>query len=266
MARSVVVLTDLEGVAGVVSFAEQAFSDGKYHDGARKLLTAEVNAAVEGMRAVGVEDVLVIDAHGPGGIDFESLHPQARLLHGRPLAPWARLAPVLAKCDAAMIIGQHAMAGVLTGNLSHTQSSRTIEYYKLNGEPIGEIAQFALFCGALDIPVIFLSGDADACREVEALIQGVTTAAVKEGLSRGCAISLSAVESRRLIRERVALAIERHRSTPLAPMHREAPYTLEIRYFFQENADARMSQPGVERVDSRTVRLSGDDIQELIYR
>jgi len=49
--------------------------------------------------------------------------------------------------DAAMMIGQHAMCGVETGNLNHTQCQATIEYYKLNGRLIGEIAQATLLCG-----------------------------------------------------------------------------------------------------------------------
>ena len=38
-------LTDLEGVSGVVSFIDQTYDTGKYNEQAKKLLTAEVNAA-----------------------------------------------------------------------------------------------------------------------------------------------------------------------------------------------------------------------------
>ncbi len=84
-------MTDLEGVAGVVSFNEQAYAEGRYYDQAKRLLTAEVNAAVEGLLEVGVEDTLILDGHGPGGIWFEDLHPAARVLHGCPLVPWQTL-------------------------------------------------------------------------------------------------------------------------------------------------------------------------------
>jgi D-amino peptidase len=258
--------TDLEGVAGVVSFAEQSYPDGRYHDAAKKLLTAEVNAAIEGLLAAAVEEVLVSDGHGPGAIWFEDLHPAARLLHGRPLAPRAMRDPIVAGYDACVMIGQHAMAGVATGNQSHTQSSRTIDCYTLNGHPIGEIAQFALYHGALGLPLIFLSGDEAACHEVEELIPGITTVAVKRGLSRGSAISLSAVEARRRIREGIQRAVERQRQDPLPPLRWEGPFVLEKRFFFTHVADAAAGQPGVERVDGQTVRYYGDDILELIYR
>ncbi len=264
--RSVFMVTDLEGGAGVVSFADQSDPSGKYYDAARKLLTAEVNAAVDGLLEAGVEEVLIWDGHGAGGICFEDLHPAAKLLHGQPLPPWSRLHTVFRRYEAVVMIGQHAMAGTLTGNQNHTQSSRTIDYYKLNGKPIGETAQIALYFGALGLPLIFLSGDADACREAEELVPGIVTAAVKEGVGRGAAISLSAVEARRRIQEGIRLAVVQHGRHPIPPLVWEGPYVLEKRFFHTDVADAASAQPGAERVDSQTVRLRGDDITELIYR
>ena len=175
----VIMMTDLEGVAGVVSFTAQSYGEAKYYESAKKLLTAEVNAAVDGLLSSGATDILVNDGHGPGGITFEDLHPAAKLMHGRPLAPASVRRAVVMQYDVAVMVGQHAMAGVVGGNLAHTQSSRHIDYYKLNDKPIGEIAQWALYCGALGLPMIFLSGDNDACREVEDLIPGVTTVETK---------------------------------------------------------------------------------------
>ncbi len=55
-------------MAGVVTFEQDSYSDGKYYETAKRLLTAEVNAAVDGLMAAGAEEVVVIDGHGPGGI------------------------------------------------------------------------------------------------------------------------------------------------------------------------------------------------------
>ncbi len=259
-------ITDMEGVAGIVSFTDQSYPDGRYYEAGKRLVTAEVNAAVEGLLSVGVEDVLVWDAHGAGAILFEELHPAARLLHGRPLSLRHTLRQVVAECDVAVMIGQHAMAGTVDGNQNHTQSSQTIECYRLNGRPIGEIAQFALYCGALGKPLIFVSGDQAACREAEELLPGIQTVAVKQGLGRGAAISLSAVEARRRIRAGIARAVERQRDEPIPPLVWPGPYVLEKRFFFTHLADMAADEPGVERVDGQTVRLRSDDILSLIYR
>jgi len=258
--------TDLEGVAGVSTFYVQTSPEGRYYEAAKKLLTAEVNAAVEGMLEAGVDDILVSDGHGPGAIAFEDLHERAKLLHGRPLAPRPVRDDYVRQYDVCMMIGQHAMAGTVDGDMNHTQSSQTVDYYKLNDRPVGEIAQFSLFQGALGLPMIFLSGDDAACREVEELIPGVHTVSVKHGLSRNSAISLSAVESRRRIREGARRAIEKHLEKPLAPLTWPGPYVLEKRFFHTDVADAAASAPEAERVDGQTVRLRSDDILELIYR
>jgi D-amino peptidase len=258
-------MTDLEGVAGVVSFEEQAFATGRYYDLAKRLVTAEVNAAVEGLLDAGVEDVLVCDGHGAGGLWFEDIHPQAKLLHGRPITIHQLFAP-LPEYDAVVMIGQHAMAGVPTSNQNHTQSSQTIDYIKLNGQPIGEIAQFALYAGSFGKPMIYLSGEIDACCEAEALIPGITTTSVKQGLSRGAAISLSASAARSLIRTGIRQAVERQRTQPLPPVQWPAPYLLEKRFFHTHVADQAITQPGAERVDSQTIRYTGNDIRTLIYR
>ena len=264
--KRIVMMTDLEGVAGVVSFHEQAYRDAKYNEEAKALLTGEINAAVEGLLAEDVEEILVIDGHGAGGVTFEALHPAAKLMHGRPVAPLEVRSAVIETYDAAMLVGQHAMAGVPEGNLAHTQSSRSIEYIELNGTPIGETAQFALYCGGLGVPTIFLSGDDAACREAEALIPGMITVAVKQGLSRNSAISLSAMEARRLIREGVQRAVVAQRKEPLEPLVWEGPYVLVKRFFHTDTADRAAEAPDVERAGARTVRIEGHDIVSLIYR
>lgn len=257
--------TDLEGVAGVVTFYTQTSPGGSGYTQAMKLLTAEINAAVEGMLEEGVDDVLVCDGHGPGAVSFEMLHPAAKLLHGRPLAPRALRDEIVQTYDVCVMIGQHAMAGCQRGDMNHTQSSKSIDYYRLNGNPIGEIAQFALYQGALGLPLIYLSGDEEACREAEQLVSGITTTAVKQSLSRNSAISLSAEESRRRIREGMRAAIRAQRENPLPPLVWEPPFTLEKRFFHTDTADAAEGG-GAERIDGQTVRYTANEIRSIVYR
>ena len=263
--KRVLVCTDIEGVAGVVSFEQQAHADGKYYEQARLLLTGEVNAAVEGMLEAGVEEVLVADGHGAGGIHFETLHPAAKLIHGR-IFSWERAcSAVAAECDASIMIGQHAMSGVSDGNLNHTECSRTIEYYKLNGKFIGEIAKWSLFCGAYGLPMIFLSGDEAACREAQELIPGVTVAVVKQGISRLAAISLSAPKSQELIRVGAIRAIQKQDSDPIAPLVWQGPFTLEKRFLFTDCADFFETHPMYERLDAKTVQIKSKNILDIVY-
>ena len=152
------------------------------------------------------------------------------------------------------------------GVLLHTQNSRDIDYYKLNGKLIGEIAQFALYQGALGLSLIFLSGEEAACAEAEALIQGLTTTSVKKGLGRSSAISVSAPEAHKRIREGIKKAVENHRNNPIIPLQWEGPYVLEKRFFFTDVADGSASQPGAQRIDDQTIRFESDNIREIVYR
>ncbi len=259
------ICTDLEGVAGVVSFEDQTYPDGKYYENAKKLLTGEINAAVEGLVEVGVNDILILDGHGSGAVSYEELHPEAKLYHGRPLAPREVFDEFIREYDVCMMVGQHAMAGTVRGNLNHTQNSRGIEYYKLNGKLIGEIAQFALYQGAFGQPVIFLSGDDAGCREAEELIPGITTACVKYSLSRLSAISIAHEKVREIIRNKVKEAVRKHESDPLSPLVWEGPFVLEKRYFHTHLADGFISaHPDAERVGELTVRVRLDDIRDIV--
>jgi len=257
----VYMMTDLEGAAGVVTFYSQTSIDGKYYEQARRLQTAEINAAIEGFLEAGATDVLVSDGHGPGAVLFDELHPAARLIHGRPSAPLSVREPIIREYDVFASLCQHAMAGTDGGNLNHTQSSKAVDRYTLNGKSIGEIAQFALHMGALGLPMVLLTGDEAACREAEDLVKGVTTVAVKKGLSRNSAMSLSAQRARELIREGAAAALTKQATDPIAPLVWEGPFVLEKRYFHTDVAD----RAGGERIDTQTVRLESDNILDIIY-
>lgn len=264
--KRIVVGTDMEGCAGIVSLEHQARADGRYYEASKRIATREFNAAVEGLLEAGVEDILMLDGHGPGAVCFEDLHPAAKLLHGRPAAPRSVRDPILSEYDACVMIGQHAMAGIRTSNQNHTQNGRAIDHYKLNGQLIGEIAQFSLYNGALGLPMFFLSGEDLACREAERLIDGVSTVSVKTGLGRNQAISVSADEAHRRIRDGIARAVEKQRQDPIPPLVWDGPFEMEKRFFFTDDADAASTQPGAERVDDQTVRFRSENIQEIIYR
>lgn len=254
--------TDLEGVAGVYSFEDQAVPTGRYYEAAKKLLTGEVNAAIEGALEAGVTDFLISDGHGCGGIHYESLHPRACVIQGRPRLPRGWYGD--GRYDIACVIGQHAMEGTNRAVLNHTQDNLGVEYYKLNGQYIGETAQTALYLGYYGVPVIFLSGDTAACKEAEDLIPGVFTSAVKDGLSLSCAASLSLHASRQLIRETITKAILRHKQNPFKPLVWEPPFKMEIRMKRTELAD-RYESSGWKRKDSKTVENQADLIIDIIY-
>ncbi len=252
------IITDLEGVAGVQRW-EQTRERGPLNEQAMRLLTAEVNAAIDGiLDAEPRADVVVWDGHGSGGIDVERLHPQARFIPRGPIAPPYFLDEGF---DALFFVGQHAMAGTANAPLSHTYSSKTVEYYKLNGIPMGEFGCRAALAGSLGIPTVFISGDDRAVAEARDLVPNIYGAAVKEGRGIEMAIHLSPARASKLIRETAAEATRHIGDIP--PLILEPPYVQEIRLLKNIDVTSYMHDERLDQVDERTFVLRSEALSRL---
>ena len=98
-AMKIMIMTDMEGVAGVLNHDDWVHPHSRFYAQGLRLLTAEVSAAVAGFYAGGAREIVVIDGHGAGGIDPELLDPRAQLMRGwgaevYPLWTFALFAPV----------------------------------------------------------------------------------------------------------------------------------------------------------------------------
>ena len=221
----ILIFTDMEGCAGVLDW-EWANTDKPYLERGRRLLTEEVNAAVDGFGAGGAADIIVVDGHGPGGIDPEILDERVSFVRGRPapIWPWT----LDSSFDGLAFVGQHAKAGTPYSHLTHTQSRHYINL-AVNGLSIGEYGQQALCAMELGVPTIFASGEEALAREAEALTPGVVTVAVKRGLladgleqlpaaayiqAKLAAVHVAPKRARKMIREGAKRAAEKLKAEP----------------------------------------------------
>jgi D-amino peptidase len=177
----ILVMTDVEGCAGVMDFENWAMPEGRYYDESKRLLTEEVNAAVDGLSAGGAAEIVVVDGHGPGGIDPEILDERASFVRGGPEPRWPWTLD--GSFDALAFVGQHAKAGTPFSHLTHTQSRRYVDL-TVNGVSVGEYGQLALCAMELGVPTVLACGEEALAREAEALTPGVVTVSVKRGLLR----------------------------------------------------------------------------------
>jgi D-amino peptidase len=175
------IMTDLEGVAGVLNFKDWCLPESRYYELAKELLTREVNAAVAGFFAAGATEVLVADGHGAGGINPVFLDPRAELLRGFGMG-W----PFLLDDGYNVVawVGQHAKSGTEYAHLAHTQSLHYLDL-SVNDVSIGEFGQLAMCASQLDIPALFFSGDSAGCVEAQYLTPGIETVSVKRGTTAG---------------------------------------------------------------------------------
>lgn len=233
------IMTDLEGVAGVRDFENWCAPTGRFYDLARKLLTLEVNAALEGFVAAGATEFLVADGHGAGAIAIEHLDPRAEMLRGWPTG-WP-LGLDDGPFDFLAFVGQHAKAGSEFAHLAHTQSFNYMDL-SVNGISIGEFGQVAMCASELGIRTIFGSGDKAFTEEAQALIPGIETVAVKRGVTpgRGDELTTSAYERRNT----AAVHLQPERSRELIRLGAERA----LRRALTENFGRIPLQPPFERV------------------
>src|SRR5215469_13439623 len=169
----VLIMTDMEGVSGIVVW-EQVNGGAPMYEEGRRLYTEEINAAVRGAKAAGATEIVVMDCHGaPGDYVFNSLLPD--LLDPDcefvVQSEWTEYTEFLEQgCDAALFVGMHAMAGTPDGVLSHTVSGQAWRSLKFNGTLVGETGINAALCGQWNCPVLLVTGDRAVCREAAALL------------------------------------------------------------------------------------------------
>jgi D-amino peptidase len=175
--RRILIVTDLEGAGGLNNPDEQLLPGQRRYMESRKILTGEINAAVEGSISAGASQVDIRDGHdGSRMLSIDEIHSAARLIQGRPTPANYYMSPK--SHDGVMFIGQHAKAGAKDAVLAHSQSFN-VRRITLNGMEVGELGQIAAIAGQFGIPVIMLSGDEAACAEMRELQPQAVAVAVK---------------------------------------------------------------------------------------
>ena len=255
------VISDIEGVAGIVKWG-QAGGDLPLYQEARRLYTEEVNAAVRGAKAAGATEIVVMDCHGAGGdYTFNSLLPD--LLDPAcefvVQSEWTEYTEFLEEgCDAALLVGMHAMAGTPDGVLSHTVSGQAWQALRFNGTLVGETGINAALCGQWGCPVLLVSGDRAVCREATALLgRGLTTVEVKQGLGRFSARSLTAARAREVIEEGARQALRDLSAVP--PYDPGRPCEIRVDFTTPDRLEEYRHRRGVEVVGPMSIVSRGDD-------
>lgn len=256
--KRVFVITDAEGVAGICRQDQTEPKDPEL----RRLLTGEINAAVQGFIDGGADEVLVWDGHdGSQTLSVETIDPRAKLVMGGLGITML----MERKYTAIAFIGQHARANSRGGVMAHSYSSLGIQNMLMNGKPVGEIETRAALAGWYGTPVAFLSGDQVAAEQLKAIVPDAEVAVVKEGLTNYSCISLSAESSRRLIREKAAAGMRK--VAHIRPYRIDGPVTFQVE---STSRSALGHDPGLragaEVIDARTVRYTGKDFLEAWQR
>jgi D-amino peptidase len=255
------VISDMEGVAGIVKW-QQVSGGEKLYDECRVLYTEEINAAVRGAKAAGATEIVVMDNHGAGGeYDFNSLVPDLLDPDCEYVVQqeWTEYTGFLESgCDAALLVGMHAMAGTADGVLSHTVSGQAWQRLRFNGTLVGETGINAAVCGNWGVPVVLVTGDRAVCTEARELLgDGLTTVEVKEGIGRFSARMKTPHEARELIEDGARQALSD--LSVVAPYDPGRPCEIEIEFTTPDRLQEYVNRKGVEATGASSLVVRGDD-------
>jgi len=261
MGKKIFVMVDMEGISGVFCAAQVRSSDGHalYH-AARKYLTWDVNACVEGCIQGGASRVLVRDAHG-GARHFiwEELDPRAEYLRGNS---GKERMPRIATYDGLILLGYHAMAGTPAAVLEHTMSSKAWQNFWINGTLAGEVAIDAALAADQGTPTIMVSGDDKVCREARKALGGVVTVQVKKALDLEGAILLSKEAAHRRIVAGAKRAVEG--CAKVKPQPPRSP--VKVRLELVSRGRVPEHRKTVRVIDGRTFEAAGKTFTEAWLR
>ena len=255
------IISDMEGVAGIVRGEQTAAGEALYEEG-RKLYTEEINAAVRGATKAGAKEIVVMDHHGAGqAFSFNSLVPD--LLDPAceyvVQSSWTEYTGFLEEgCDACLLVGMHAMAGTPDGVLSHTVHGREWRSLRFNGVLVGETGINAALCGNWNCPVLLVTGDTAVCREATALLgEELTTVAVKQGIGRASARNVAPLRARELIEEGARTALKKRDA--VKPYDPGRPAEIAVEFMTPSEIVKYRGREGVEVTGPESVLVRADD-------
>lgn len=183
---------DLEGISGINQYEsklEHEYGDHQKRYRWGRLMTAEVNAGIEGALNAGATQIVVFNNHGSSNtILIEELNPAAELIQGQRLP--TDLPFLDGTFDAVIFIGHHAVSGNPRGILSHTYSCKVLKA-QINDVVYGGSGINAAIAGSFEVPVVLISGDTEAVKEARSLIENIEFTVVRDSLSTFCAKNLS---------------------------------------------------------------------------
>ncbi|MCX8160208.1 MAG: M55 family metallopeptidase [Candidatus Saccharicenans sp.] len=249
---------DIEGIAHVVN-AQTAAGQFDYERG-RRLMTAEVNAAIEGCLAAGAGEIVVSDSHGNAqNIIPEELNEKAYLIRSFP-RPLLQMEGIDGSFDGVIFIGYHPKEGTPEANLSHTIWGTKFAEIRVNGLVVSEALFNAAVAGHFGVPVIMVCGDQNVVKEARENLGPVETVMTKESLGFLSAKSAHPRVIQAEIRQKAEQAVRRIRE--FKPYSVKKPVILDLAFKNIFDAETTAYLPWVKRTEGKAVQVEFKDILE----
>lgn len=261
----VLISADIEGVAGVFHPEQTRAGNGEY-EAARRWMTLEANAAIEGAFAGGATQVWVNDSHG----GFRNLLPdlldaRAQVVLGKPRT-LGMMAGLEYGAALVFMIGYHAMSQT-RGVLAHTINSFAFARVALNGVEVGEAGLYGALAEEYGAQVALLSGDDVFAEETAPRFPSARFVVTKRATGHASGVTQSPASAREAIASAAREVVEQHLAKGQVRESTRAevkPMTCELRVQTSALADLFCQWPTLERVDAVTLRFGAASAEHVV--
>lgn len=254
----VYISVDMEGCSGVVH-REHTSPKGYDYELARRLMTAEANAAIQGAFEGGASAVVVSDSHGGNGMRNLLLHDldeRVEVIIGSPRR-LGQLEGLDASFAAVLLVGYHTRHGA-AGVLSHTTHGQAIANLWLNKSLVGEIGLNARLAGQFGVPIAMVSGDDLTIAEAKTELPECEGVIVKKALGRSAAQCLHPKQAQALLRQGASDAVKK--SPTLKAFVAPAPVSIRLQFKETGSAESAARALGARLLSDDTVTLECADM------
>jgi D-amino peptidase len=261
----VLISTDIEGIAGVFHPEQTRAGNGEY-EAARRWMTLEANAAIEGAFAGGATHVWVNDSHG----GFRNLLPdlldaRAQVVLGKPRT-LGMMAGLEYGAALVFMIGYHAMSQT-RGILAHTINSFAFARVSLNGVEVGEAGVYGALAEEYGAQVALLSGDDVFAEETAPRFPGARFVVTKSATGHASGVTQPPASARAAIEAAAREVVQQHLAKGRARESTRAeakPVECELRVQTSALADLFCQWPTLTRVDAVTLRFSAASAEHAV--
>jgi len=250
---------DMEGLAEVIN-SEYLGSSGTEYMIARRILTEEVVAAIEGARSAGAGQIVVSDSHGSAmNLLLDGLPDDIEVVRGWP-RPLIMMEGIDETFDGVIFIGYHSGTTNPEGVRAHTMSSANLTGVHINGVAMNEAGFNAAIAGHFNVPVIMVSGDDATILETRELIGDFEAVITKKAISYHAAQLKSRAAVLDLTREAASRAVTRIRE--FRSFKPEVPVTMDVSFKNYRPVQLLGFLPVFKLKDSHTVSYTAVDMTE----
>ena len=254
---NVYISADMEGTAGVVSWAQVDPTNTTEYPYYRTLMSREVRAAIEGARSAGAREILVNDSHSSmRNVLWDEMPEGVRMIYGNR-KPFSMAEGINESFGAAFFTGYHGAVGQADAVLCHTYTSDTIYNVRMNGTACSEALLNAAVLGICGVPVVLITGDRATVDDAKVHMPWIHGVVTKDAIGNYAANLRSPGEVRAAIAQGAAEAVRNINRAKVFVF--ASPVTMEIDTVRTQNADFMELIPGFERTGGRTVRYIHDD-------